>query len=290
MAEPDIPNLIADLKITVVQGHIRQIMEHVEALRDSSQHFAYLKEKIDEIHKEVVKNPVTEYWEAAGFDGIAAGIEKLYEGEGLGTAVNYWLSNGAGAFAAIVIGGIGLYLAGKLTNIQRSIQAAVRPSGLIRAYNANGDVTLQSRRDVEDRERRVANGGTGVADLVSNPANAEQARKLREQLVPLNKAVGKFDRLAPSFLESFRKLPSERKAEKAANGVTKISDAVKLVDRPALKEVAESVEKLNKETGLASTARKMGELTTKTETLRQKFQDLRGTISNLDQTIAGTTG
>ncbi|MFF5917988.1 hypothetical protein ACFY8C_06575 [Streptomyces flavochromogenes] len=304
MAE-DIPTLIADLKITVVQGHIRQIIEHSHVMRDLSSITStlnHLKEKIEEIHKEIVKNPVTEYWEAAGFDGIAAGIEKLYEGEGLGTALNYWLSNGAGAFAAIVIGGIGLYLAGKLTNIQRSIQAALRPSGLIRAYNANGDVTLQRRTDVEARERRVANGGTGVADLVGDPANAERARRLREQLVPLNKAVDRFDKLAPTFLESFAKLPSERRATKAATAVGKISSAVNLVNRTALKEVVEGYEKLNKavaeyqptkipkEAELAGVARKMNDLANETQTLRDKFNGLRGTIESLDSVIAGATG
>ncbi|MFJ5873776.1 hypothetical protein ACIQD1_03500 [Streptomyces sp. NPDC093088] len=302
MEETDIPLLIADLKITVVQGHIRQIMEHGQVLRELSLNFSYLKTQIDEMHKEIVKNPVTEYWEAAGFDGIAAGIEKLYEGEGLGTALNYWLSNGAGAFAAIVIGGLAVYLSGKLTNIQRWIQELVSRDGLIRGYDANGNVTRQTRQTVEDRERRVANGGTGVADLLSDPAHAGRARRLREQLAPLNKAVDKFDRLAPAFLQLFGRLPNESKATKAANAVRTISGAVNAVNRVALREVTEGLEKLNlamdgfqpsklpKEPELAGQARAMNSLANETGTLRQKFIELRGTVQSLDQELGGAAG
>ncbi|MEU3606307.1 hypothetical protein AB0E83_12750 [Streptomyces sp. NPDC035033] len=300
MAETNVPDLIADLKITVVQGHIRQILEHAEVLGELSINFSYLKEKVDEMHKEIVKNPVTEYWEAAGFGGIAAGIEKLYEGEGIGTAINYWLSNGAGALAAIVIGGVALYISGKLTNIQRSIQEFFSRDGLIRGYDANGDVTRQTRRAIEDRERRVANGGTSLADLVSNPANAQQAETLARALEKLNPQVERFDAKAPSFLNSFQRLPNQSKADKAATVLGTVGEAIKKVNTAKLKKIADGLEKLNREldtfqptklptdTQLGNTAQAMSNLVTQTESLREKFQGLRGSISSLDDVIAGS--
>ncbi|MFF9146983.1 hypothetical protein ACF1BN_19195 [Streptomyces sp. NPDC014861] len=299
MPETNVPDLIADLKITVVQGHIRQILEHAEVLRELSFNFSYLKEKVEEMHKEIVKNPVTEYWEAAGFGGIAAGIEKLYEGEGIGTAINYWLSNGAGAFAAIVIGGVALYLSGKLTNIQRSIQEFFSRDGLIRGYDANGDVTRQTRGAIEGRERRVANGGTSIADLVGNPANAQQAETLANALEKLNPQVERFDAKAPSFLNSFKRLPNQSKADKAVTVLETVGAAIKKVNAVKLRKVAEGLEKLNDELGrfqptklptdtqLGNTAQAMNNLATETGTLRDKFRDLRTTIGGLDDVIAG---
>ncbi|MFH8623919.1 hypothetical protein ACH4A8_18715 [Streptomyces vietnamensis] len=281
-------------------------------------HIADMKSKIEEVHKEIVKNPVTEYWEAAGFDGIAAGIEKLYEGEGLGTALKYWLSTGAGAFAAMVVGGIGVYIAGKLTGIQRSIQEFVSRDGLIRAYDENGNVTRQSRTDVENRERRVANGGTSLADL---PSSTDTARigPLREQLEKLNAELLKFNNRAPAFLQSFRKLPTYAKAEKAANGVEKIATAVAGIDHSQMRPVAEGVNKVNNAmrnadprkitkvakatdklkaamlgftptkipegTKLEASARGMDSLTAATGTLRTKFNELRQTVQSLDQEL-----
>ncbi|MFD3570137.1 hypothetical protein [Streptomyces sp. NPDC058667] len=322
MAEPDIPTLIADLKITVIQGHVRQILEHSAVMRELSTNFAYLKAKIDDIHKEVVKNPVTEYWEAAGFDGIAAGIEKLYEGEGLGTAINYWLSNGAGAFAAIIIGGIGVYLAGKLTNIQRNIQKLVSRDGLIRAYDADGNATRQSRTDVEARERRVANGGTSMADLPSSPDIA-RVGPLTEALEKLNEQVLKFNNRSTAFFQAFRKLPTEAKADKAAKAVKRIADAAAGINHAQLQPVAEGVNKINnsmrnadprkvekvakateklkaamvgfnpanipKAGVIRDTDTAMTNLATATGTLRTRFIELRGTVQSLDQQLGGAS-
>ncbi|MFG2841225.1 hypothetical protein ACGFZH_09020 [Streptomyces zaomyceticus] len=280
-----------------------------------------IKEKLEDVHKEVVKNPVSEYWEAAGFDGIAAGIEKLYEGEGLGTALKYWLSNGAGAFVALILGGIGLYLAGKLTDIQRSIQQFVRRDGLIRAYDADGNVTPQRRTDVEARERRVANGGTSIADLVGNDTNVEQTKKLREQLALLNGELLKFDNRAPAFLRHFGQLPSERKAQKAVSALGKISDAIGRINLTAFTTVANSISRIVDQTAKANpvhitavaeaigklvaaakdlkpemipngrrvqdSATAMGNLARETGTLRTKFIELRGTVQSLDQQLGG---
>ncbi|MGW6389366.1 hypothetical protein ACWFR1_02425 [Streptomyces sp. NPDC055103] len=252
--------------------------------------FLPIVQQIKEIHTEVTKNRNVELLEATPFlGGIAAAWEKWYESKEEGADVQWqlWLAAALGGMALVTLLPA---IRGVIVNWWRDAQARGDDNKRVWTKNADGGWQREALGNVKAREQRVWNGGTSLADLVSDPANAERARKLREQLVPLNKAVDRFDKLAPTFLESFRKLPSERKATKAANGVEKISEAVKLVDRPALKEVAGSVEKLNKESGLASTARKMGELTNKTETLRKKFQDLRGTITNLDQTIAGSSG
>ncbi|GAA3072642.1 hypothetical protein GCM10017562_45140 [Streptomyces roseofulvus] len=269
------------------------------------QHFAptfklveELKKQSDEMHKEIVKNPVTEYWEAAGFDGIAAGIEKLYEGEGLGTAFKYWMSNGAGAFAAIVIGGIGVYLAGKLTNIQRSIQEFFSRDGLIRGYDADGNVTRQTREAIETRERRVANGGTSLADLVGNETNVAQTRALREQLALLNPEVLKFNNRAPAFIRNFDLLPNERKAGKAAAAVDKIADAVGRINKDALASVARNIGKLADRMGqadplhLSKVAEAIGRLVAAAKDLKPEMipkarpiQDTATAMDNLAQKV-----
>jgi hypothetical protein len=320
MAEPDIPTLIADLKTTVVQGHIRQILEHSAVMRELSTNFAYLKEKIDEIHKEVVKNPVSEYFEAAGLDGIAAGIEKLYEGENLATAFKYWGSTVAGGMAALLIGALGVYLSGKFVQLRRTIQELVSRDGLIRGYDANGDLTRQSRTDIEARERRVANGGTSLTDLPPT-ANVDA---LRGQLERLNPELLKFNNRAPSFIREFRKLPTESKATKAAEGVKRIAEAIAGVNHAEMRPVAEGVNKINnsmrnadprkvekvakavgklktsmvgfdatklpKAGDLQGSDTAMNNLATATGTLRTKLREFASTVRDLDQVIGTATG
>ncbi|MFC9705012.1 hypothetical protein ACFTWD_30445 [Streptomyces sp. NPDC056943] len=322
MAEPDISTLIADLKMTVVLGHMRQIMEHIEVLRDSAANFAYLKEKIDEIHKEVVKNPVSEYWEAAGLDGIAAGIEKLYEGEGLATAFKYWGSTIAGAVAALLLGAFALIVAGQFTNFQRWIQQlGSGGTRRILALNENGQLRPQRRLDVEARERRVANGGSSLADLVGNPTNVEQTRKLREELEKLNPEVLKFNNRAPAFISDFGRLPNETKANKAvqavdaiaaamgrinqaalatfAGNISKIADRLSKADPLHIGKVAEAIGKLvlaakdlkpemiPQARRVQDSATAVGNLARETGTLRTKFAELRGTVQSLDQQLGG---
>ncbi|MEE1817466.1 hypothetical protein PUR59_20870 [Streptomyces sp. SP18ES09] len=289
---------------------------------------ADMKAKIEDVHKEVVKNPVSEYWEAAGFDGIAAGIEKLYEGEGLGTALKYWLSNGAGAFAAVLVGGIGVYLTGKFVSLRRDMQELISrlpggTPGMIRGYDEHGNVTRQTRDDIERRERRVANGGTSLADLPGSAATA-QIGPLRDQLENLNKEVLKFNNRAPAFLQSFRKLPTEAKAEKAAKGVERIATAIAGVDHTRMQPVAEGVNKINnamrnadpkkvekvaratdklktamlgfnpakipKAADIRGTDTAMTNLAAATGTLRTKFNELRLTVQSLDQQLGATGG
>ncbi|XIE79781.1 hypothetical protein AB6O49_20835 [Streptomyces sp. SBR177] len=282
--------------------------------------------RFNEMHKELVKNPVTEYFEAGGFDGIAAGIEKLYEGESLMTALKYWGSNFVGVLAAAVLGVVGLYLAGRFNGIQRQLQQLLnfrdrhlpRDQRRISALDENGDLRMQNRGDVEARERRLAGGG-GLADLPQN-ANFDN---LRTQLSELNPHLGTFNQRAPDFTKNFRKLPSERKATKAGEGIKRVAEALTGVDHSNMTPIAKGIQKIkdameglkprevekvakatrklndamegfdpknlpkaNKVDGLAT---KMSELATATGTLRTKFEGLRGTIQSLDQEIGAAS-
>ncbi|MFJ5828771.1 hypothetical protein [Streptomyces sp. NPDC093089] len=269
---------VSELKHSLVENSPRITTE--EFIKN---HFSEIFGQIKAMNEEVVKTPWQEIMELLGFDKIVKGIEEFFKGGFMA------------AFSALLLGVVQLMLPVILIALGAVVIGAIRwamtkaMKGKVMTMNGpKGPFAVEKLEDVQKREARKANGGTSLADLVSDPANAANARKLREQLVPLNKAVDRFDKLAPTFLDLFRKLPSERKANKAALGVERISDAVKLVDRPALKEVTENIEKLNKPTGLASTVTKMGELVTKTETLRDKFNGLKGAVSSLDQIITGT--
>ncbi|GHA65819.1 hypothetical protein ACIQRS_07510 [Streptomyces termitum] len=258
-----------------------------------------LKGKLEEVHKEIVKNPVTEYWEAAGFDGIAAGIEKLYEGEGLGTAVAYWLSTGGGALAAIIIGGIGVYLAGKLTGIQRSIQQIGGPTRRILALDEEGNLRLQNRTDVENRERRVANGGTGLADLP--PGAAGNLDTLHQALTRINPELLTFNNRAPDFLRQFRKLPKQAVATRVTEGLKALSGALRTLNPTKIGKVASATDRMKSAlTGfepsripsgptLQASADAMGNLARETGTLRSKFQELSRSVRSLDDAIGAAT-
>ncbi|WP_406061241.1 hypothetical protein OG462_26125 [Streptomyces sp. NBC_01077] len=297
MAEPDIPTLIADLKITIVQGHIRQIMEHgsvMGQLASISSTLEHFKEKIEDIHKEVVKNPVSEYFEAAGLDGIAAGIEKLYEGEGFGTAFKYWGSTVVGGMVALLIGALTIYLSGKFVALRRSIQELISRDGLIRGYDANGDLTRQSRTDIEARERRVANGGTSLADLPPG-TNLGPLQTQLELLIP---KIEKFNSEAPSFLTNFRKLPSERAMTKTATGIGKVSDAVAAAKPTDIEKVADATEKLvaaqsgfdprklPKARGLASAAEAAERLARAGDDVKTAFDSLKAAAQSAERVIA----
>ncbi|MFD6250729.1 hypothetical protein, partial [Streptomyces roseolus] len=104
------------------------------------------------------------------------------------------------------------------------------------------------------------------------------------------------------FLDSFKRLPNQSKADKAATVLGTVGEAIKKVNAVKLKKIADGLEKLNSEldkfqptklpteTQLGNTAQAMSNLATQTGTLREKFQDLQGTIRTLDGLIAGSTG
>ncbi|MFJ9578830.1 hypothetical protein ACIRQF_20945 [Streptomyces sp. NPDC101191] len=266
-----------------------------------------------ELHKELS----SEILETLGLDTFGAALEKFHEKSA--EAWKYALA----AFGSLLIPALGVYLAGKLTSIQRSIQQLGDPNRLIRAYDADGNIRPQSRTDVEARERRVANGGTSLADL---PSSADTARiaPLTAQLVDLNAQVLKFNNRSTAFFQGFRKLPTDSKAKKAADNIKKIADAVTGIDHSQMQPVAEGVNKINnsmrnaepkkvekvaKAVGklkdsmlgfqptkipdgpkLQASADAMKNLASETGTLRTKLNDLRGTIHSLDQQIGATAG
>ncbi|MEV8587754.1 hypothetical protein [Streptomyces sp. NPDC051180] len=277
-----------------------------------------MKEKIEDIHKEVVKNPVSEYFEAAGLDGIAAGIEKLYEGEGFGTAFKYWGSTVVGGMVALVIGALSVYLAGKFVGLRRDIQELISRDGLIRGYDENGDLTRQPRTAIEDRERRVARGGGTLADIPQN-ANFDA---LRGQLESLNPELEKFNQRAPGFVTNFRKMPSAAKLTPTAEGVDKIAkavteapnastlgrvakslgkitDAVKDANPGHISKVAKAVGKLKlavdgldtanipKAAPLQGAADAAHNLATNTGTLAGKLREFARTVSSLNDELGG---
>lgn len=311
MAEQDIPNLIADLKITVVQGHIRQIIEHSTVMGELKV-LSYLKEKIDEIHTEATKHKNTEMLEMMGLDTIAAIHEKFQEAKEDNKVIwkDYLWTGLIGTFLLVLIPALALFFKGQIIDAWRSLQT-YRPGGdnspearnarTILTNNGNGGLGRETLGAVNQRELRNWNGGTSLADLVGNPANAQQAETLAKALEKLNPQVERFDAKAPGFLNSFKKLPNESKAAKAVTILQTVGDAIKKVNARKLLKIAEALEKLNseldkfqptklpKEADIAGTATAMNNLANETGTLRSKFQDLTGTIRSLDQQIAGAT-
>lgn len=282
-------------------------------------------ERFKSMYEELQKEPWTEYLEAMGLDGLAAAWEKYQESRTDETIQwrNWLYAALGGMILALVVPVIALLVASKFTDLHRSLQALIFRRNRILALNENGQVRLQNRTDVENRERRVANGGTSLADLVADPANAARTAALREQLEKINPELLKFNNRAPTFIQQFRKLPSESKATKAAQGVEKVSKAIADVNHANMRPVAEGVNKINnamrnadhrkiakvatalgklkdamdgfeptrlpKSSDLGPAATKMGELATETGKLRTKFEELRGTITSLDQVIGAAT-
>ncbi|MEV7275798.1 hypothetical protein [Streptomyces sp. NPDC093111] len=191
--------------------------------------------QIGDIHEEATKAPVTEWLEAAGLDGVAAGVEKISEGKGFGTFLPYFFS----AFMGLAIPAIGLLLAARSVDIVRRITAAIT-GGRILAANESGGWSLQNRTAVETRERRVFNGGTSLADI---PANAN-FDNLRNQLNLLNPHLEKFNAEAPKFTSEFHKLPKVNAVIKAADAIDKVKTAVAAIDPDKVTALAKALGKL----------------------------------------------
>ncbi|MFH8711591.1 hypothetical protein OHB11_15900 [Streptomyces zaomyceticus] len=199
-----------------------------------------IKEKLDDVHKEVVKNPVSEYWEAAGFDGIAAGIEKLYEGEGLGTALKYWGSTVAGGIAALLIGALTLLLVANAQFLQRKLQAALSRfftgrETILATSNSGRGIRPQSLDAVQGREAAAGGGFASLADP-PNPA----------LLNPLFEKLGAVNRRILVFNNGVRKLPSATSLGKTAEAVGKVNAAIELANPEKIGLVAEKADKLVK--------------------------------------------
>ncbi|MEU2654659.1 hypothetical protein ABZ615_04975 [Streptomyces sp. NPDC007325] len=268
-------------------------------------------DKIKQIHVEVTKHKTTEMLEMLGLNSIAAVHEKYQEAQEDPTvAWKDWLWGAiGGAVLLVAIPALALFFTGQLVNLSRTIQTwrpfgdnspEARAGRRILAGNGNGGLAPQTLSAVNQREARVWNGGTSIADLVGDPANAQNAETLARALEKLNPQVERFEAKAPSFLNSFKRLPNQSKADKAATVLETMGEAIKKINATKLKKIADGLEKLNKEldtfqptklptdTQLGNTAQAMSNLATQTGTLRDKFRELRGSISSLDQVIAGS--
>ncbi|WP_370414399.1 hypothetical protein [Streptomyces fradiae] len=314
---------IAEIKTLIAQAQIGKSVSAVlvNTKMDSIETtLTSMKSDIADIHKEVTKAPVVEWLEAAGFNGFAAGLEKLInEKEGFWTYIPYFASAAVG----LIIPAIGVILTNRIVKLQRDLQQfdfstrSIDPNRQIRATSADGmSITRQNRTDVENREDAA---GGGLAALPQN-ANFDN---LRSQLSQLNPHLETFNRHAPDFTTNFRKLPSERAAKKAGEGIKRVAEAIVGVDHTNMTPIAKGIQKIkdamdglkprevekvakatgklkdamegfdpknlpkaNKVDGLAT---KMGELATATGTLRTKFESLRGTIQSLDQEIGAAS-
>ncbi|MFI8518974.1 hypothetical protein ACIGEZ_14275 [Streptomyces sp. NPDC085481] len=190
--------------------------------------------QIGDIHEEATKAPLTEWLEAAGLDGVAAGVEKIKEGKNFGTIWPYFAS----AFMGLAIPAIGLLLAAMSINIVRNVTEKI--TGRILAGNANGGWSLQNRTAVEQRENRVFNGGTSLADIP--PGTNFDA--LRNQLQTLNPHLEKFNDQAPKFTREFGKLPKANAITKTADAVEKIKNALTGLDTDKITALAKALGKL----------------------------------------------
>ncbi|MGW6564596.1 hypothetical protein [Streptomyces sp. NPDC054975] len=214
--------------VSQLKEHLIAVAPYVVTVQWMERTFtAEFFKKIDDIHEEVVKAPLTEWLEAAGLGGVAAGVEKIAEGKTVGTWWPYFFS----AFVGLAIPAIGLLLAAKFTGWSRTLQEKMF-GGRVFATNENGTWSRQNRQAVEDRESRVFNGG-GLAAV----PNAATTNAAREALQKLNEQITIFNRKAGSFRTKFNKMPSARELTKAAKGVEKVSTAVDNVNTETLQTV-----------------------------------------------------
>jgi hypothetical protein len=306
----DIPELIADLKITVVQGHIRQIIEHSSvsgALTSITSTLTHVRDKIDEIHVEVVKHKRTEMLEMLGLD-MAAAVHEKYQEAQVDKKVAWWDWLTAGLLSIIpliLIPALALYFKGAIINMGRKLQTW-RPGGdnspdargarTILTTNADGGLGRETLDAVNQRELRKWNGGAGLADI---PADAN-FDGLRRQLQLLNPKMNKFNALAPDFVTNFRKLPSERAMTKAATGVGKVADAVEKVKPDDVETLATAIgklatsqenfnpRKLPKARGLASAATEAERLAKAGDAVKLAFENLKAAAQSAERVIAAT--
>ncbi|KAA6219137.1 hypothetical protein [Streptomyces filamentosus] len=300
--KPELPSLL--------KHHLINVDQKVTTQDFITKHFAEALKQIKDIHTEATKNQWTEFAEATPIaGGFVAALEKFFENrEDPAVKWERWLY-AALAGAAIVV--LLPFFKGLAVNLSRTAQT-FRPGGdnspearagrRIMTRNPDGGWMRETLGAVNQREARVWAGGTSLADLVGNPANAQNAETLTRALEGLNPQVEIFNRHAPSFLDSFKRLPRESKATKAANAVGTMREAVKQVNVRKLVKLAEGLERLNtalgefhptklpKEGDIAGTATAMNNLASETGTLRTKFQELQGTIRSLDQQIGTATG
>ncbi|MGW4700508.1 hypothetical protein [Streptomyces sp. NPDC004285] len=269
-----------------------------------------IKAQQEKVAEEAAKAPWEEWMEKVGLGTMAEIIKTGLEGGILGA-----LGAIGTALAAVVIpiltAALGAWLILKLQTMH-----AGRNNGFTYGPNQEGTWTRQRLTDIQNQQ----NGGSPLAQI---PADAN-FDNLRTQLQQLNPELLKFNNRAPAFIQSFRKLPTEAKAEKAAKGVERIAAAVTGIDHAQMRPVAEGVNKINnamrnadpkkvekvaratdklksamlgfnpdkipKAANLQGTDSAMTNLAAATGTLRTKFNELRLTVQSLDQQLGATAG
>ncbi|MGW6537550.1 hypothetical protein ACWGBV_26185 [Streptomyces sp. NPDC055051] len=208
--------------------------------------------KIDDMHKELVKHPVTEWLEAAGLDGIAAGFEKIQENTDWKTYLPYFVSAVVGSVIAIAAPLFALMFVSKLQIFQRGLQtrlfdwlAAKFPTRLghlsTRTVALNDQMTgpgLVDRTHLNNREAMAA-GGLGAL-----PPNAN-FNDLREQLRQINPHLTTFNGQAPDFVSNLGKMPKPGAVKKIAEAVRKLKEAMTGVDSDKIGQVADAVKKFD---------------------------------------------
>ncbi|MFF0556150.1 hypothetical protein [Streptomyces sp. NPDC004266] len=269
-----------------------------------------LKAQQDKVAEEAAKAPWEEWMETVGLGTLAEIIKAGLEGGILGAL------GAIGTALAVVVVPILTAALGAWLILKLQTWHAGRNGGFTYGPNQEGTWTRQRLTDIQAQQ----NGGGNLLDQIPADANFDN---LRAQLQQLNPELLKFNNRAPAFIQSFRKLPAEGKATKAANAIQKISDAVAGVDHAQLRPVAEGVNKINnamrnaeprkvekvaKAVGklktamlgftptkipdgpkLEASATGMTNLATASGTLRTKFNELRQSVQSLDQAIGAAT-
>ncbi|MGW5420310.1 hypothetical protein [Streptomyces sp. NPDC003943] len=198
--------------------------------------------QVGDIHEEVTKNPVSEYLETMGLDGVAAGVEKIYEGKNFSVVWPYFASAFVGLFVPLV-GGM---LLASSTLMQRRLQNALLDRMATRfpsltnrtiAMNDNGTRPgLVDRNHLQQREDAAAGG------LASIPTGANFG-PLRRQLQLLNPHLEAFNQHAPGFVTNYHKLPSSRAVTKIGVAIKKLKESMVGVNADDVGKVADALDK-----------------------------------------------
>ncbi|MEV4330352.1 hypothetical protein AB0K02_07380 [Streptomyces sp. NPDC049597] len=234
MAEPtnkEIFDKVADLRsyLTKVDEHKLVTDGHLKAQLPKD-----FIAKFDEMHQELKKEPWTEYLEGMGLDGFAAALEKRFEKNA------DWMNWLAAAVVGLAVPAIGVMLAAQLVNISRKLQTLGNPDRPVITGNGSGGFMRQHIDDINAREDRVFNGGSGIADIPRD-ANFDP---LREQIERLTPKLAAFNEAAGPFNTNFRNLPKESQLNKAAAGIEKVSKAASEAKPTDIKAVARATNKL----------------------------------------------
>ncbi|MCY0941560.1 hypothetical protein [Streptomyces antarcticus] len=195
--------------------------------------FDFVK-RFAEMYEELQKEPLSEFFEAGGLDGIGAAVEKWYEGHE--AKWEYTLYAALGLIVPLAIGGAVIWL-------KRAVLEAVRDAQFAatgRAATLNPDTNRWERQTRDQITTREQAAGGGMASI---PRDADFG-PLRAQLEALNPRLAAFNRYAPDFISNFKKLPSESRAIKAGEGVKAVSGAITGINHQAMVSVARGMSKI----------------------------------------------